>query len=278
MVKPTSKNKKVAATTNAVKSVKVASKPVKKVAVKQAVKTPAKVASKPAAKAAVKTTSKSVKSVKTNTKSVVTKKVAPKKAVKAPVKNKKLNSSKFVLILSILLLIAAGVLIGIKKFVVKKNVKTTVFSLVSKDGVQKVDLNLMVADSDPVRLKGLMGVKKLAPKSGMIFDFEEPGYYSMWMKNMKIPLDMVFLNNYGKVIVLAPNRPANNEDLITPCSIELEGMKARNKKLKLNEDKFFDKCEEKYLKYPNLTRYVLELPAGTIKNHNMMLGDVLLRK
>ncbi len=244
-------------------------------------------------KASTKTTKKTV-AVKTKP---VTKKVASVKAkvtaqktvkkveTKQTIKTTKKSNIKnivkklFVAIVAIAVIaVAACKIIKMKKSSLKENLKENTFTLVTKDGKEKVDFKLKIADTDPARLKGLQGVKKLDEKTGMLFDFEEPGYYTMWMKGMDIPLDMVFLNNHGKVIVVTENRPAMSEDLISPCSIAYNKLSAKAKK-NLDEDQFFLNCEQKYLqKYQDLTRYVIEIPVGTIKKYNITAGDILLKK
>ena len=155
--------------------------------------------------------------------------------------------------------------------------KRTKFAVVAKDNTERVILKLEIADNDPARLKGLMGRENIPANTGMLFDFEEPGDYSMWMKDTIVPLDMVFLNNNSKVIALAPNRKPMTEDLINPCSIEYEHALRVSKKV-IDEDEFYDKCEPRYEQPNKQTRYVIELPAGTIKANNIRIGDILLKK
>lgn len=232
-------------------------------------------------KAPVKKTA-TKKVVKVAPQKIAAKKVEKKLTAKSTVKimNKKVDTDKIVRNILIALSVIVAVAIIVVKTTKKSNMmvkKENTFSFVSKDGKEKVDLKLQIADTDQARLKGLQGVKKLDSKTGMLFDFEEPGYYTMWMKGMDIPLDMVFLNNYGKVLTIAENRPPMNDDLITPCSVAYDTLSTKAKK-NIDEDKFFQNCEDKYLKYQNLTRYVVEVPAGTIKAHNIVVGDVLLKK
>lgn len=47
--------------------------------------------------------------------------------------------------------------------------------------------------------RGLMHVRNLPPMTGMLFVYESDDYYSMWMKNTYIPLDMVFARSDGTV-------------------------------------------------------------------------------
>ena len=90
-----------------------------------------------------------------------------------------------------------------------------------------------VADDDAERARGLMFRDELAAGSGMIFihDREEPQAY--WMKNTKIPLDILYFDNARKLV-------AQQRD-VPPCSAG-------------------DACPP----YPSNApaRYVLELNAG----------------
>lgn len=67
-----------------------------------------------------------------------------------------------------------------------------------------------VADDDAERARGLMFRDELAAGSGMIFihDREEPQAY--WMKNTKIPLDILYFDNARKLV-------AQQRD-VPPCS------------------------------------------------------------
>lgn len=44
------------------------------------------------------------------------------------------------------------------------------------------------------RTQGLSGRTTLAPRSGMLFVFDEEALYSFWMKEMRFPLDVVWID------------------------------------------------------------------------------------
>ena len=57
-----------------------------------------------------------------------------------------------------------------------------------------------VASSHEERLMGLMFREELPVGEGMLFVYEYPHNVSFWMKNVLIPLDIIFLNESGTVI------------------------------------------------------------------------------
>jgi uncharacterized protein len=71
-----------------------------------------------------------------------------------------------------------------------------------------------IADTDPVRTRGLMFRTELAPHEGMIFVFGSAGFYPFWMKNTLIPLDMIWLDARGRIVSIAASVPPCKAD---PC-------------------------------------------------------------
>lgn len=63
--------------------------------------------------------------------------------------------------------------------------------------------DVWVADTDPRRMRGLMFVRELPAGTGMLFIYPTAQPIGMWMKNTFISLDMLFVDQRGKVIRVA---------------------------------------------------------------------------
>jgi uncharacterized membrane protein (UPF0127 family) len=64
---------------------------------------------------------------------------------------------------------------------------------------------IWVADDDTRRARGLMFVRELAQNQAMLFVYPQTMPISMWMKNTYIPLDMLFVDDTGRVVKVAEN-------------------------------------------------------------------------
>ena len=62
-----------------------------------------------------------------------------------------------------------------------------------------------IAKTKAQRTKGLMFRDSMAEDKAMLFVFEKPGVYNFWMKNCKIPLDIIWLDENYKVVAISPN-------------------------------------------------------------------------
>ena len=86
-------------------------------------------------------------------------------------------------------------------------------------GTIKVDdvvLEVQIADDESKRIRGLMFQDPLPYDQGMIFVFDEPGVYSLWMLNMQFALDMIWIDADGNVVHI--------EQDIPPCETPTEIM------------------------------------------------------
>ncbi|XOD68960.1 MAG: DUF192 domain-containing protein [Flavobacteriales bacterium AspAUS03] len=77
-----------------------------------------------------------------------------------------------------------------------------------KNGVEtikKIDIEL--ATSEQKRVQGLMHRSSMQEDQGMLFIFDEPKPQSFWMKDTRIPLDIIYIDSDSTVINTAKNVP-----------------------------------------------------------------------
>jgi hypothetical protein len=80
--------------------------------------------------------------------------------------------------------------------------------------IDEIPLEVQIADTEPRRVRGLMFQDQLPYDQGMIFVFDKPGLYSLWMLNMQFPLDMIWFNQDGQTVHIEKDIP--------PCKTPLE--------------------------------------------------------
>jgi len=65
--------------------------------------------------------------------------------------------------------------------------------------------NVEVVSTDESRREGLMFRDGLDSDSGMLFVFDDSGFYDFWMKNMSIALDIIWIDENGRVVYVSEN-------------------------------------------------------------------------
>ena len=115
--------------------------------------------------------------------------------------------------------------------------------------VDDIALQVMIADTEPRRVRGLMFEDQLPYDQGMIFVFEKSGLYSLWMLNMQFSLDMIWFDQNGKIVHIEKDVP--------PCKTALE----------------IAACQSIV---PNGEAvYILEVTSGFIDQNNITTDSVL---
>ncbi len=56
-----------------------------------------------------------------------------------------------------------------------------------------------LAATGETRVRGLSGSAPLAEDRGMLFVFERDGHHSIWMKDMRFSLDIIWISRFGSV-------------------------------------------------------------------------------
>ncbi|HEX3953129.1 MAG TPA: DUF192 domain-containing protein [Stellaceae bacterium] len=103
---------------------------------------------------------------------------------------------------------------------------TAPLSVVTASGTHKFTVE--VATTPAQMEQGLMFRRTMAADAGMIFDFQTPQMAMMWMKNTFIPLDMLFVDQQGRVVNIEERAVPQSLDTLSSTApvravIELNG-------------------------------------------------------
>jgi hypothetical protein len=108
---------------------------------------------------------------------------------------------------------------------------------------ERVRVSVDVVDTPALRARGLSGRASLAPEEGMLFLFETPSIQSFWMKEMRFPIDILWIRD-GRIVGITPEAPVPR----TPSELPL-------------------------FRSPTPCDVVLEVRAGAAKRWALLLGD-----
>lgn len=152
-----------------------------------------------------------------------------------------------------LAIIAVGLLMIFKKLyiIIKKRIENY------RDTTKKHFFNVQVAKTPKEREIGLMNVKKLSLDSGMLFEYPDNSYPSIWMKNTVIPLDALFIDSQAKVVHIEHNMEPNSlasRKTKKVCKYVLEINGGLAKKMDINEGDLIGTT----LLSKNITNFVLK--------------------
>jgi uncharacterized protein len=96
-------------------------------------------------------------------------------------------------------------------------------------------------------MRGLMFRDSLAPDRGMLFAYAKAGTYQFWMYQVRIPLDMIWMDRNHRIVEIAANVP--------PCTTSAS------------------QCAQ-YGGHAE-AQYILELAGGVAAKHGLRVGDTL---
>jgi uncharacterized protein len=100
-----------------------------------------------------------------------------------------------------------------------------------------ISVRVVIAETASQRTAGLSIYDGLGEREGMLFMFPKQDYHGIWMKNMKFPIDVIWINDaYQIVHIVTDMEPESYPEVFTP-------------KLK--------------------AKYVLEVPAGFVERFSI---------
>lgn len=103
--------------------------------------------------------------------------------------------------------------------------------------IHSTKIDAEVVQTDAARAKGLSGRQCIEPNRGMLFVFGKPGQYPFWMKDMKFPIDILWLDENQKAVHieqnLAPSTYPTTYTSAEPALFVLELQAGRAKELNI---------------------------------------------
>lgn len=110
----------------------------------------------------------------------------------------------------------------------------------------KIVAEVMTKEMDMRR--GMMFRDTFPEGRGMLFIHGSPGQYSYWMYQVKLPLDIIWMDARGRIVEIAENAQPCKTQLASQCA-NYGGTKS--------------------------AQVVLELPGGYGRRHGVVVGDVI---
>ncbi len=109
---------------------------------------------------------------------------------------------------------------------------------------------LYEARSDSEKILGLSVFDQISENEGMFFIFDQPNYYSMYMKDMKFNIDIIFLDKNMEVVTIHEN---------------------------VSKDSFKSNEEYEVFKSFSPAKYVIELKEGETQKNKIKIGDQVIK-
>lgn len=108
-------------------------------------------------------------------------------------------------------------------------------------------VHVELATTEPQMQYGLMGRTKLPEGRGMLFVHQDVANHAYWMYHCRIGLDIIWMDAEHRIVEMSPDTPP---------------------------------CRGSYTTCPSYgghepSKYVLELPVGSIKKHKLAVGETI---
>ena len=121
--------------------------------------------------------------------------------------------------------------------------------IVGKDGTRHA-FQVEMAQTPEQQTVGEMFRTSVPADGGMLFDWGQPRQSDMWMRNTKVPLDMLFINADGTINRIAENTVPESLAIVSSngpvrATLELAGGTARRLNIRVG-----DKVEQRIFKQP----------------------------
>lgn len=91
----------------------------------------------------------------------------------------------------------------------EKESKITSLEILNSEG-KKIVVSLEIADTQILRQQGLSNRKSLGDYQGMLFIFDSSDIYPFWMKDMYLPLDIIYISESFYIVDILKE--------VAPCS------------------------------------------------------------
>ena len=83
--------------------------------------------------------------------------------------------------------------------------------------IDNVSIRVAVASTTGDRARGLSGTVSLGGMSGMFFVFDKADYHGIWMKDMRYPIDVIWIDESFNVVDVTANlRPESYPEVFEP--------------------------------------------------------------
>lgn len=87
--------------------------------------------------------------------------------------------------------------------------------ILNQNKKQVAQFSTAIADNNKKRRTGLMNLNILPDNQAMLFIFEKSNIITMWMKNTRIPLDMLFIDENDTIVNIKTNSTPYSLDIIS---------------------------------------------------------------